>query len=371
MPTPAELGGGSFPFVGPFPAPGSASWLQAITTGLHMFFMNQGPFGGALTASEQQQLQNILSRESQANPQGFLGAFGTVAQQYGYTTGNSANDSYLQNLGNGLVDVLTGAASGAARNIVNNITENSTKTTTQTGTQTETATGGTTTQTNIRDTTFVEIPTPEEFLDNFQTGLATQGRALLDSGAIDKHTFDFMMDNPGSFLDPYLGELGRRAAAGEQIFKVVGLENAATLLGERFGGAQHKEGTTVNTENRITDQELTQLVNETINRLTASMADTTPQSVTDTITSVVNSVFKSHQDTTTREEFKNIADTVTTEQIFGRPKLTTVASLSPLDFLQQHFPAMTLQNFAAQEAGRPSAAQVRQEVLPSATRRLA
>jgi len=332
-----------------------------------MAYQNVGAFGGVLSPSDRQLLENILNREAQANPEAFLAIYDSVGGQYGYNAGGDSGG--LIDIGNGLIDALTGALSGQARTIVNNITENSTKTTTRTDTTTENTTGSQESNTGVHQTVFVEIPTPEEFLDNWQNGFSTWIEGQLQSGQIDKNTYDYFTNNPGELLTPYLAELGRRAAAGEQIFKVVGLEGAAEKLGERFGGGRIEETGTVTETNKITDQELNDLINETVSRLTSSLSDGTPQDVTDTITSVVNQVFRQHQTTTTRSQFQDIARTLQVDEIFGRPQLSTVAKLSPLDYLGGYSKS-TILNLAAQNAGRPSPQQVRQEVLPSAARRL-
>ncbi len=309
-------------------------------------------------------------RQAQAeNPEAWL----SIGQAQGFVDADATADGTagLIDLFNGLVDSLTGSGSAAARNIVSTLTETSNRIENQTGSETISVTGDSTTTTREDVVEFIDIMTPEEFLDNFQTAFNTYSDSLFRIGAVDRATYDFMLRNPEQFFTPYIAELGRIAATGVSPFEVVGLEGAAELLGERFGGAQSLEGTTVSNENRISDSELTEIINQTINRLTNTTADGIPQTVQETMTEMLTNVFKAHQETTTRSEFHNIASTFTIEQVFGRPNLTTVATLSPLDFLRDKFHPTTIGQLATLgEGGQQLTPASGSSAVPSAPRRL-
>jgi hypothetical protein len=316
-----------------------------------------------------------LEEERAADPLAFLTIFEGVQREFGSTTDSAVND-FLVGLTEGLIDALSGADSGRARNILNNITENRTTTEEQQVTVTETVTGEEDVTTGRRVTEFVDIPTPEEMLDDFMTAVSTWVDTALREGEISVGTYTFVLANPERFLTPYLAEIGRLAelaiaGEGEVPSRVVGLEGAVERLGERFGGIVTEETTRVGTEERISDIELNELIESTIERLTGSVADGEPQDITENIRETIERVFREHRETTTSEQFRSLSTTITIEEIFGRPRLGVVSDPSPLDFLRERFPASTLANIVAGE-GRapPQQAGGTRAVLPSAPRRL-
>ncbi len=347
------------------PEPGTEEWRRTIELMLRRIW---DPVG--IPADHLRGIEDRLDAEMAADPEAFLEIFERVQRSFGVATPDSAVNDYLVGLTEGLIDALSGAASGRARNILNNITETRTTTEEQRVTEEEVVTGEERVTRGIHEVEFVEWPTAEAVLDDFLTGFSTFAGELL-RGGLDRNTYNFMVANPNRFLLPYLDELGRRADAGENIFEVVGLGDAATLLGERFGGAVREETVRVGTEERISDIELTELINTTIERLTESLADEEPQTVRDTITETIKNIFTEHRETTTRSEFQRISETLRVEEIFGRPELGVVRTPSPLAFMREAFSPMTLANIAAGEAGVPSArVGGARAVLPSAPRRL-
>ena len=347
------------------PAPGTEDWRRTIEALLRRIWDPAG-----IPADHLRGIERRLDEEYLADPEAFFEIFERVQRSFGVATSDSAVNDYLVGLTEGLIDALTGAASGRARNILNNITETRTTTEEQQVQEVATVVGEERITRGIHEVEFVEWPTAEAVLDDFLTGFSTFAGELL-RGGLDRNTYNFMVANPNRFLLPYLDELGRRADAGENIFEVVGLEDAATLLGERFGGAVREEMDRVSAEVRISDIELTELINTTIERLTESLADEEPQTVRDTIAETIKNIFTEHRETTTRSEFQRISETLRVEEIFGRPELGVVRDPSPLAFMREAFSPMTLANIAAGEAGAPSArVGGPRAVLPSAPRRL-
>ena len=366
-----------FPTVGPRPAPtgdSAAAWAEIINRMLHAIWTNTDREGNTLDAASRSRIENGLTREATSAPDQFLPLQDAMARSFGYapTGGDADQADFLVEITEGLIDSLIGGGSSLARNIVTNIRENVTRTEEQTVTEDITVTGQQDATTQVTQITFIDLPTTEEVLDDFLTGLATHIATLRDLGQIDNATADFALANSNRFLTAYLGAWGRRIDSGEDPdpFRAVGFEGAAELLGERFGGEVTSTTTTVRTEERISETELEELIESTIERLTATTRDGDPQDINETIRSTVENIFREHRTTTTREEFVSIAGTLTTEEIFGRPRLAAVRTFSPLDFLRESFAPVTLLNFAAQEAGRPAEAQIPRRTVPSAPRRL-
>ncbi len=231
----------------PFPPVGHPSWAGAVAQALHLYFSNQwetqpGATPTPLTAGQSQQLMTILEREAAAGGEAFLDIYEPIAAEYNFAPGgDDARTQALLDMTAGLVDALTGAGSARARNILNNITETRTTREEQQVTEEEVVTGEERVTRGIHEVEFVEWPTPEAVLDDFLNGFAVFTGELL-RGGLDRNTYNFMVANPNRFLLPYLD-----AWAQEGEFEVVGLGDAATLLGERFGGAVREETVRVGT----------------------------------------------------------------------------------------------------------------------------
>ncbi len=377
MPPDGNNNQGPLLLVGPFPPPDNPAWATQIGGMLRALWSNTDLAGDPLAADLRQQLETVLFREASTDSEAFLTIQEGLAQEFGFAPqGDAAASDFMVELMNGLVDALTGASSGRARNILNDITETRRTTEEQEVTTTETITGEEEVTTERREPVFVELETPEAMLDNFMTAVSTWVDTALREGEISVADFNFVMANPERFLTPYLAEIGRlaelaEAGEGEVPSRVVGLEGAVERLGERFGGVVTEETTRVSEQERISDTELSELIESTIERLTASVADGDPQDITENIRETIESVFREHRETTTREQFRSLATTTTIEEIFGRPQLGVVRDPSPLTFLRGAFPASTLANIVAGEGGPPSPrAGGARAVLPSAPRRL-
>ncbi len=170
--------------------------------------------------------------------------------------------------------------------------------------------------------TFVSVPTPEKFLDNFQTGFNTFIANAVQSGALSQRDANLAFENMDSFFGEYIAELGQRAARGEDIFEVTGVDVPEEVLGTRPG--QRVDQTTT-TEREVTGQETvgaTGRATSTEEGEEPATTDTTSQGTTT-------------QDTQTEEERRIREET--TEEIVRRPELAPIAKLSPIDFLGERF----------------------------------
>lgn len=216
----------------------------------------------------------------------------------------------------------------------------------------------TTGQTNITGTErkYIDIPTPEEFLDDFQTGLATYMKGLTGgAGAkVSRNASMWIMENMDLFLGDYLGELGEMAKRGEQVFKVTPIRDDAKFLGQRQGdvrqtqttgqktttGTETEQGQT-QTNRQGTTQQTTQ---ETRRQQQQQQRDGGPMQTQTT----------QDQDLTTRREQEqsqqnlqenylrninkteqfNLGENVNMrEDIYGRSKIGVIHALSPMDYL--------------------------------------
>ena len=130
--------------------------------------------------------------------------------------------------------------------------------------------------------TYLDIPTPEQFLDDFQNAFATHISGL-GLGAPEQQ---WVMDNMGMFLNEYIGELGTMAARGEPVFKPTDIKDDAYYLGSRAGevSSTRQQGTT-NTQTLQQDNLLTNAASRTLQTgvgTTVGSQQTTGQTQTDT-----------------------------------------------------------------------------------------
>jgi len=173
---------------------------------------------------------------------------------------------------------------------------------------------------------YLDITTPEEFLDDFQVALATHVQELHRAGKLSVNAASWLLDNPEEVFRDYTAELGTRAARGEQIFKPVGVKGKPELLGTRPGRQETSEA-------QIARESLTETAEEAQR---VAMATQGGVATTDTAQTV------SQQKTKLTEQGRTRSTLGETEEVFGRPRLTTVYTPSPLDFLKGVFPAERL-----------------------------
>ena len=97
---------------------------------------------------------------------------------------------------------------------------------------------------------FFEVPTPEEFLDNFEVAFGGFLSNMRDSG-LSPGDIGLALDPATGLMDlllgEYMGGLAQRAAAGEDIFSIVGTEEDFKLLRTEPGTESIEKGTSQNT----------------------------------------------------------------------------------------------------------------------------
>lgn len=214
------------------------------------------------------------------------------------------------------------------------------------------------TQTNFGNSTqtgtnraFLDIPTPEEFLDNFQNALATHVQNLIQGGGLSKNAAAWVMKNPSSFLNNYTAKLGQMAQSGQQIFKGTIGNGPTTLLGTRMGNG----GTTVT--NGTQNGQNTRVTSDTTPSasvgapLAGSPAPVGGQAMTNQMTPAgqVNSTPYGNavstvgggaagagdtRTTTTNTTTNNNQTTNMTEELYGRPNATALHTYAPLQFMK-------------------------------------
>lgn len=183
---------------------------------------------------------------------------------------------------------------------------------------------------------YLDIPTPEEFLDQFSVALATHTQGLVEAGELDRDTAQWIMDNPDLLFDEYIGEMGQRAAAGEQIFKPVGLEGEPELAGVRPGRQETRDVAT--TRGAITE--------------TLTQAQQAAQATRGGITTPAATQRTTQERVQLTERERLGATFAETEEVYTRPKLDYVYAVSPLDWLAEFKPATEITYGAEREKGR-------------------
>ncbi len=191
----------------------------------------------------------------------------------------------------------------------------------------------------IRDSVsrFVNVPTAEEVLDDFDvafSGFVADARVAglgdIDSAELGELRSDFFND--------FLGDLAQRAARGEDLFDVVGLESDPTFLGERQGEQAESESVSVTRESGADQVDIDSRVTTESTATGTSTATAGDESESGSTTetrdrvTTVDERTRTESDTIQRDDVSVSRDT--TERVFERPNLTTVRSTSPGEFLR-------------------------------------
>lgn len=272
------------------------------------------------------------------------------------------------------LDAALGGGSDIISDIRQTVTETIQQETERVRTEDVTVTGEEEQRVIRRETRYYDIPTPEEFVDDFQNAIIGYADALHRAGDIDRATRDFMVTSPGYLWAGFVAEQNRRIEAGEPLYEVVGVTGPQIRLGSRPGEALQQEINITRKEVREGTLTIEDVVERTIDRLTEE-AGTQGEGIVDTalrqaITEQVTSMFRELSTSTTRENLVETFTLLTVEEVIGRPKMEHVFAFSPTDYLRRYSPT-ELMNVAAAVPGR-EAAQARFPfgVAPSAPRRL-
>lgn len=178
------------------------------------------------------------------------------------------------------------------------------------------------TNTQRTTTNYVDLPTPEEFLDDFNNAFAMHIQGLAKTGAVRPEVAAFAANELKTQLfGDYLRAQTAQLLNGNPLYRVVGLNPDAKLLGTRPG-----------------DQSQT----------TAQQQSTTQSSQSQTSAPAAASsgqgaaAYTSTLDETTNAARNDVQNDVNNEAVVQRNKLGVVANLSPLDFLKDQATAQRL-----------------------------
>ena len=176
---------------------------------------------------------------------------------------------------------------------------------------------------------YIDVPTPEEFLNQFQNAFATHLKNITGMQGVSRLAAQFAIDNMEMFLTDYLGTLGQAAARGEDIFSVVGATGEPQFLGAR-PGAQITERTTgqKTTAGTQLSEEQTKQIESLQKTLAGAGLSGSEQS------DIVERVRAQFTTKTTTDLTENLAET---EDVFRRPNLAYIFKLSPLAHLQKQW----------------------------------
>ena len=164
---------------------------------------------------------------------------------------------------------------------------------------------------------FFDVPTPEKFLDDFEVayggfldGLREKGLGP-DSIGLALDPVSGIMD---LLMDEYMGGLAAKAAAGEDIFSLVGTEEDFKLLRTEPG-------------------------NESIRRDTDSSVETTQGSSTGSTSSSTGSSSTSKGSTSGKSTSEGTGTSIVKgkTEVLSRPEIASVFKFSPTDFLEERF----------------------------------
>lgn len=173
-------------------------------------------------------------------------------------------------------------------------------------------------QNNTTRTEFIDLPTPQKFLDDWTNAYNIHITGLVQSGAMRPEVADFARNFEQNLFGEYLKKQTDMLLQGQPIFKTVGMNPANNKdLGTRPGGTQTQQSTT--------------------NESSQQGTSTTPAGPSTTgagqaVDTSQNSTYNLNE--TTKDNVTN--------DVVQRDQLDYVHSLAPLDFLKD---AATTQRF--------------------------
>ena len=176
---------------------------------------------------------------------------------------------------------------------------------------------------------FFDVPTPEEFLNDFEVAYGGFLETMRDSG-LGPSQIALALDPASGLMDTlmaeYMGGLAERANAGEDIFGLVGTEEDFELI-------RTEPGTESKTEGK--DASVTTEQGSSQSASTSGSGSSGSSSSKSTSEGTSESIFKEKT------------------QVFSRPKIAAVFKFSPTDFLEERFhgDAGELATFVESEKG--------------------
>ena len=206
-------------------------------------------------------------------------------------------------------------------------------------------------------TRFIQVPTAEEVLDDFDIAFEGWLGSMSQAGLSDIDVAR-ARELRNDFLGDYLGELANRALAGEDPFTVVGVEGERIFLGEVEGAVTIEEG------RAVTREEVDRQTREDVNRQVDSQGTVSQGATQAGETQVSTDQSTQREQTTIDEQTKLQQETVgletteteitETERIVQIPNITPVRAFSTTEFLANRFGGDTgkIATFLGGKAGR-------------------
>ncbi|KKN01205.1 hypothetical protein LCGC14_1130060 [marine sediment metagenome] len=199
-----------------------------------------------------------------------------------------------------------------------------------------------------RKRVYIDVPTPEAFLDDFSNAFAGWGQDMLAAG-MSPADLNILLD-PGSglmsgLLNEYMGNLAQRAARGEDLFDIAGLGGGEQFLGTRAG---ERSVTVTKAERKITritrtqaEEILRQTDRDVTNENIQSVIDDDVQRQQESIATARDKTTATATTGTTKEDITRKEETTSvfaqTEELFRRPEVMPIFKFSPTDFLGERF----------------------------------
>jgi hypothetical protein len=183
---------------------------------------------------------------------------------------------------------------------------------------------------------YIDVPTPEEFLDDFSNAFMGYAQDMVEAG-MSQGDINLMLD-PGTgfmqtMMSEYMGNLAQRAARGEDLFDIAGLEGAPELIGTRPGAVTVQEIT------RMTREQAEQVLRERGEQVTTESVQRT---IDEDVQRQQSAITTTQDEVTTETRDETLTETgerrfEETEEIFRRPRVAPVFRFSPGEFLQERF----------------------------------
>lgn len=202
-------------------------------------------------------------------------------------------------------------------------------------------------------TRYVDLPTPDEFLDDFENSYNIHITGLVQTGAISPAVAQFARENAGNVFGEYLREQTARLLKGEPLWRVVGQNADNQLIGRRTGEfAETETEQAENIQRNISESQSTTASGGAVTRAQEEAAarlqqqptaatqvtETAAQSPAGQAVESSTSTGTSTEDTLSKEKSRFTQD----EALVSRNRLGYVSNLAPLDFLKNSASAQRL-----------------------------
>lgn len=201
--------------------------------------------------------------------------------------------------------------------------------------------GSTTTVTNTRgrEAVYYDIPSDEEFLNDFNTAYGTYLSGLMSAGQLNSVEVNWLLGNSDVVYTAFIAEQGRRAERGEDIFGVLNPEDASaapTKIGERQGDQRTTVTNSVQTSaERPAEQTPTQTIpSSVVSSVGWDGSGSNGAAAANWLAGQSTQAPVSSMPVDTVNTSKNINNVDIKEDVFTRPKIGVGYKYSPGEYLK-------------------------------------